>query len=134
MEDNINELKQAEQPQTPNQRGRRQRDSNWIIGGVMVLLGVLFLIGNYTSFELQNWWALFILIPALGSLGSAWNAYRADGHLSQRVRSSLTWGMVVLAVALVFLLNLDWGVIWPIFLIIIGLGSLLAFFARQEGS
>ncbi len=95
MEDNINELKQAEQAQTPNQRGRRQRDSNWIIGGVMVLLGVLFLIGNYTSFELQNWWALFILIPALGSLGSAWNAYRADGHLSQRVRSSLTWSISI---------------------------------------
>ena len=134
MEDNINELKQAEQQQQPDQRAQRRRDSNWIIGGVMVLLGVLFLIGNYTSFELQNWWALFILIPALGSLGSAWNAYRADGHLSQRVRSSLTWGMVVLAVALVFLLDLDWGIIWPVFLIIIGLGSLLAFFARPESS
>ena len=140
MNDDIQALKEAEkqqeQQQTPPQqaskRAPRQRDSNWLVGGVLILLGILFLIGNYTTFQLQNWWAIFILIPALCNLGTAWNAYRAKGHLSHRGRNALTWGLVTLTVAIIFLLNLNWGIVWPIFLIVIGLGSLVSFFSRPN--
>ena len=138
MDNDINALKDAErqqeQPQgAQEQRAQRQRDSNWIVGGVLILLGILFLIGNYsTSFQLQNWWAIFILIPALSNLGTAWNAYRAEGYLSHRGRNALTWGLVTLAVAIIFLLNLDWGIVWPVFLIIIGLSSLASIFSRSN--
>ncbi|MCA9941439.1 MAG: hypothetical protein KC418_22525 [Anaerolineales bacterium] len=128
MDEDVNTLKHEEQ----QGRERRQRDSNWLVGGILVLLGIIFLLGNYGGVVLQNWWALFILIPAVSNLSSAWNDYRTNGHLTHRGRNGLTWGLVILATAIVFLLNLNWGVVWPIFLIIIGLGSLLTFFSRQE--
>lgn len=137
MDNNIDALKEAERQQehpktAQEKRAQRQRDSNWMVGGVLIVLGIIFLISNYTSFQLQNWWAIFILIPALSNLSTAWNAYRADGYLSQRGRSALTWGLVTLAVAVIFLLQLDWGVVWSVLLIIIGLGSLISYASRSN--
>ena len=40
----------------------------WIGGVVLVAAGVFLLLGNLTRFSLQNWWAVFLLIPAAGSL------------------------------------------------------------------
>lgn len=140
MDDNINALKevekQQEQPQPgQEQRAQRQRDSNWIVGGVMVVLGIIFLINNYsTNFQLQNWWAIFILIPALSNLGTAWKAYREDGYFSHRGRNALTWGLVTLTVAIIFLLGLEWGIVWPVLLIVIGLGSLVSFLSRPNAA
>jgi hypothetical protein len=41
------------------------------------------------------------------------------------VRGTLTGGLMLLLVTIIFLFNLDWGKVWPLFLIIIGLGALL---------
>jgi hypothetical protein len=130
MDDEIQDLKEEEQAQGAPAEGRRKkRDSdNWIVGAVLIILGGLFLLSNVfgVSFVL-NWWAVFILIPALYSLNRAWQSYRSDGRLTSRGRSSLVGGLLMLTVALIFLLNLDWGVVWPVFLIIFGLGILLQF-------
>ena len=45
-------------------------------GGAIVLLNQM----GVLSFEF-NWWALFILIPAIGSLSGAYNRYRATNNL-----------------------------------------------------
>ena len=133
MNDEIQELKDDEQANgTDEEAGRKERDnSNWIMGVVLIALGGLFLLGNLLpgSF-MTNWWAVFILIPALYSLNRAWQAYRSHGRLTAGGRSSLIGGLLILTVALIFLLGLDWGVVWPIFIIIIGIGLLLQFVAR----
>ena len=93
------------------------------LGVALIAMGLLFLVQNYLGYELRNWWALFILIPAVGSLASAWYAWRSDSVAA--ATGALTMGIVFSSIALVFLLDLPWGRIWPIFIIVAGLGMLL---------
>ncbi len=112
--------------QSPTGQSRRS-SGGWIIGVILVILGLVFLVQSFTTgFTLQNWWALFILIPALGSLGSAWNIYRSQGRFSQAVRGPLVGGLILLLVTAIFVFNLDWGKVWPAFLIIAGAGMLFS--------
>jgi hypothetical protein len=101
--------------------------SAWIGGVVLILLGVIFLAQNLGGFYLGNWWALFILIPAAGAFGTAWNSYQnAGGQITAAVRGSLFGGLILTLVAGAFLFNLNWGLIWPIFIILAGIGALLS--------
>ena len=98
---------------------------NWIWGLALILMGGLFLLQNFSAFHLNNWWAVFILIPAVGSFSTAWRHYRDSGRFNARARNSLFGGMILGLVALLFLLNLDIGHWWPIFLVLAGLGMIL---------
>ena len=55
---------------------------SWAIGVIVIVLGVIFLAKNLgwtgPEWAFDNWWALFILIPAFGSLAGAWRAYRRE--------------------------------------------------------
>ena len=101
-----------------------QRGSPWIGGVVLIVLGLIFLAQNIGGFELGNWWAIFILIPALASLANAWRIYQAHGRLTAQARGPLVGGLILVLVALTFFLGLDWGKIWPLFLILAGVGAL----------
>jgi riboflavin transporter FmnP len=103
-----------------------RRGGPWIGGVVLILLGLIFLVQNLSGAQLGNWWALFILIPAIGSLAAAWRAHQTHGRLTAAARGPLIGGLVLTLVALIFLLNLNWGQVWPLFLILAGLGALLA--------
>lgn len=113
---------------------RRERGSEgWIAGAVLLVLGLIFLLNNLGLFSmrLNNWWALFILIPAVGSFSTAYRMYRSNGgHMTEAVRGPFIGGLILTAVTLVFLLGISWAVIWPVFLIIIGIGALLTALAR----
>jgi hypothetical protein len=125
----------------PNGRDQRQlerearreerharRGSNsgaWIGGVVLIILGVIFLLQNVRGFHLNNWWALFILIPAFGSFADAWNIYRRTGRLSRRVRGALVSGCVFSLITATFLFNWNWGLVLPVLLIIWGVTLLL---------
>ncbi len=91
---------------------------------VLIALGVIFLVQNYTGMQLGNWWALFILIPASGALAAAWAAWRAGMHPAA-VSGPLVGGLAMLTVAAIFLLELQWSRVWPVFLILAGIGALL---------
>lgn len=97
----------------------------WIGGLVLITIGVIFLVTNLTDFTLNNWWALFILIPAVSSLGNAFRVYRRDERLGSEGRGSLIGGVILLFITSAFLFSWDWGNIWPFFLIIGGIGVLL---------
>ncbi len=86
---------------------------------------MIFLLQNVRGFYLNNWWALFLLIPALGSFADAWNIYRQQGRLNRRVRGELVSGCVFLLITVTFLFNLNWGIVLPVLLIIWGLSMLL---------
>ena len=102
---------------------------NWIWGIILVILGGLFFLQNFSTFHLVNWWAVFILIPAAGSFATAWRRYQASGRLTSSTRSTLFGGVIFTVVALIFLLNLDLGRWWPVFLVAAGLAVVLnAFF------
>lgn len=103
----------------------------WIAGAVLILVGLVFLLQNVAGFSLQNWWALFILIPAVGSLWTAGSLYQRNGRkFTAAARGPLTGGIVLLTVAAFFLFNVNWGTAWPVFLIIAGAAVLVGVIVR----
>jgi hypothetical protein len=106
-------------------RAARQAGGAWVGGLVLIGLGAIFLLQNAGALYLQNWWALFILIPALASFGAAYAEYRAGGRLNARARGSVIAGLVFTALAAVFLFNLNFSLVLPAVLILAGVGLLI---------
>jgi len=119
--------------QETHQEAGRPRRPAWIVGGVLILVGIVFIVRNVTGLELHNWWALFILIPALGSLATAWQMFEKNGRrFTAASRGPLIGGVVLLAIAAIFLFSLDWAIAWP-FLLILGGGALLVTSLQKRG-
>ena len=94
----------------------------FIAGGAVVLLNQ----SGMLSFEL-NWWAFFILIPAIGSFSNAYHRYRATNNLfDMSVMMPVLIGLFMIGLMFNLLIgngwNFNWNFLWPIMLIIIGLG------------
>jgi len=127
MSEELSELKEAERESFEESKEPEtgRRSNNWVAGVVLIAIGIIFLISNTTNFFLANWWALFILIPAVTNFNNAWRRYQQDGRLNKAARGSLTGGFILTFIAAVFLFSWDWGVVWPFFLIIGGISALL---------
>lgn len=116
-------------PENPRP-GRHYRNGYmpWIPGLVLVLIGGYLLLRNLgiipDDFALQNWWALFILIPAFGALYNAWRNYQEAGQFTDAARRPLIGGLVLLVVAGIFLFNFNWSLVWPVLLILAGIAVL----------
>ena len=117
MREEIAELKETERQEIQVQR-------HWLGGAFLIGLGVLFLLNNLNIFHLNNWWALIILIPAVINFSIAWESYQQHGRLTRKARGSITGGTILSLLAGKFLLGWSWGVMWPLFLIVIGLSAL----------
>lgn len=100
------------------------RGGSWVVGAILILLGVMFLMRNtgIFNFSLENWWALFILIPAFGSFDTALRMYRSAGNqLDRQARSALLVGLVLTFVTVMFLFDLSWTFFGPLLLILVGI-------------
>lgn len=100
----------------------------WIPGVILVFVGAVLLLRNFLDFEFENWWAFFILIPALANFVGAYELYRETGEFGKGVRARLVWGLIPTLIAFGFFFGVDWGLVWPAMLIIGGLGLLLGAF------
>jgi hypothetical protein len=96
---------------------------SWLPGIVLILIGGIFLAQNYFGTTLHNWWALFILIPALSALTTAYAFWR-DDHADWATGPFIA-GLGFLLLVAAFLLDLPVGQLWPVFLIIAGLALLV---------
>ena len=104
----------------------RSGSGAWIGGAILIVLGIVFLMQNLGSFYLNNWWALFILIPAIGAFMAAWRTYQAaGGRLTAASRGSMIGGLVLTMIAAIFLFNLNWTWFGPALIILAGIGLLL---------
>ncbi len=102
----------------------------FIAGGAIVLLNQ----SGLLSFEL-NWWAFFILIPAVSSFSSAYNRYRATNNLfDMSVMMPALIGLFMIGLMFNLLSgngwNFNWSLFWPLILILIGLGMIF----RRSGN
>ncbi len=108
------------------EKPRRFRSSGAWWGLVLIFVGAI-LIAQRLGYvgEQFNWWAIFILIPAIGSLSTAFFAFQKSGRFNAAVRGSLGGGLVVLTVALMFMFGLDWTYWWPLMVIVPGFSMFL---------
>lgn len=104
---------------------RRDPGSAWF-GMALITLGIIFFAQQLGDFRLNNWWAIFILIPAFSAFGTSFNMWRKSGQFHFGVWSTFYGGLFPLMVALMFFFNLDWGKYWPVFVILPGFGTMLS--------
>ncbi|MFN2120716.1 MAG: LiaF transmembrane domain-containing protein [Anaerolineales bacterium] len=103
---------------------RGRHNYRWLWGGVLIVLGVELLLENMGFTFPDNWWALFILIPAFASYAAAWDQYRDSGRLTRAAAGSLASGLLFTVLTLVFFFSISFGLLWPGLLILAGLALL----------
>ena len=96
-------------------------------GIALIVFGGLFLLDtlNVAPIHFYNWWTIFIMVPGINFLITAYQRYKQDGEFSDPVRRAGFRGTLLILVALTFFLNFDWGIMFSIFLIGGGLYLLL---------
>jgi len=93
-----------------------------LLGGILLMgIGVFFL-ARVTFVKNDNWWSVFILLPALGFLWTAAVIHHfCHGVFNFSVRLHLSLGVILLAVAFIFALDLNWTYAWTLMLMVPGL-------------
>jgi hypothetical protein len=116
-------------------RERVRSNPGALIGGaIMIMLGVGMLLRNLgidVPF-FRNWWAIFILIPAVSSLTRVWTEAQTHGRLSGSATGELIWGLVLMMVAFTFLFGVAWSLALPVLLILAGLSFLITAIAANR--
>jgi hypothetical protein len=110
-------------PETPHQSAHNK--AHWLPGAILVGLGILFLLNNIFGLTINNWWALFILIPAVSKFRKAYDLLQSEGEFTRPVWSALAGGVLLSLLSAAMLFNLNWGLVLPSFLIIGGLALVL---------
>jgi hypothetical protein len=109
---------------------------SWVAGLVLIVLGGMFLLRNMGTVDmpLKNWWALFILIPAVGAFESALRMYRNDGNqFNAAARGSLLVGTVLSLITLMFLFEISWTFFGPVLIILVGIAIIFNYtFSNKE--
>jgi len=113
---------------------RDKEATSWIVGVILILLGVAFFLENAGYMVLAgNWWAIFIYLAAIATFVNAWRSYRAHGSFGSAATGSLIWGLVLTVVATIFMFNLLWDQWWPAILVAIGVGIVVGYVLRAQG-
>lgn len=107
-------------------RGRETRRSGGLglfAGLVLVVIGVLYLLQETEILpSLTNWWALFLLLPALGMISAAIGAFQDNGHhWTSAVIGPFLGGLLLVGMTAVFYFGLSLTWLGPLFLIAGGL-------------
>ena len=97
----------------------------WIAGLVLIGLGILFLLRNFGVPVPDNWWTIFLILPGLGALWTAWRMYQHDGQLTRTAATTAIAGGVLLLLGVSFFFGFNWGNFWPVILIALGIVVLL---------
>ena len=119
---------EPQEKSSPTNSGNKGFSGSILPGLLLIFIGFVFLLTNLTGFRLDNWWAVFILIPAFNNFSTGLAKYRDRGVLDQAVRGSLFSALFFVLLSIAFLIDLDFGVIWPVFIILAGLGILVRAF------
>ncbi|MBU6416906.1 MAG: hypothetical protein KJS83_07040 [Xanthomonadaceae bacterium] len=94
----------------------------------IIAIGVLFLLDNLGYrlgfLEHGNGWAVLVLLAAFAPLARAWDIFHARGSFDADVAHHVLCGATVALVGVLFLLDLDWSIWWPLFVILGGLYTL----------
>ncbi len=99
---------------------------NQITGAIiLIFIGLIFLINRLGFVEFQNWWAFFILIPAISSTSTLINNLRQGANPLKSIGEGVIGIFFPVVIAGIFLFNLSWVKLWPLFIIIAGFSMLI---------
>jgi hypothetical protein len=90
---------------------------------LLIVVGFGLLAQNFGVVLPQRWWALLLLVPALASLVAAIRAYRNKGPAPETWAAVIS-GIIFTLLALALFFGLDWGIFWPLLLVLLGAGIL----------
>ena len=116
---------EARQARREARRGIRG-SGGWIVGALLILLGLILFAQNLGILALENWWSLFILIPAVAAFATAAAMIQMDeGHVTRRARTQIIIGLAFTAITAGFLFELNWNILGPALLILTGLALVI---------
>ncbi|GEM46483.1 hypothetical protein [Deinococcus cellulosilyticus] len=98
----------------------RKQQEAWKLIGIGVLFFLIFGLG----LRFDHWWALFILIPGAYQWFRAYEEYKSVGY-TPGVGAKVAQGLPLVLVGSIFIFDLDWGRVWPLFIIMAGVIALL---------
>ncbi len=119
MGDEMKDLKDNEK------EAGKDKGNSWVVAIVLIVVGLGLLLSNFTGFSFDNWWALFMFIPALTMLKNVWADYQDNGRLTSKSTGPLIGGLAILVMMVIFLFNLSWSGLWPLAFIFGGIAVLL---------
>jgi len=95
----------------------------WLVGVILIAIGGLYLLNEFGVLtKLTNWWALFLLLPAVAALSAGVGAYRRNGgRWAPGVVFPLLGSVLLASLSVALLFGFDYGWLWPLFLIAGGL-------------
>ena len=124
-------MSEAELKPEPRHEGSAISAITW--GIAVTLVGVVLLLSTSGTLKLGHWWALLILIPAVGSFVEAFLRFqRAGNRFTRQAAAGLSGGLFLAAVAVMFLFGLDWGRYWGIFIVLAGLSTIFSAIGRRD--
>ena len=96
-----------------------------VFAAVLILVGLALGVGMLTGYTVNNWWALFMLIPVGTMSLDMWQDYQKNGRLTKKASDLIIPIIILLVIVSIFLFNLSWSIMWPASFIAIGLSILL---------
>ncbi|MEZ4591270.1 MAG: hypothetical protein R3D55_09010 [Chloroflexota bacterium] len=108
--------------ETVRQEGLRQGNFWRNLGGVtMLLIGLTFLVINILGKrQVDNWWSIFVMLPGVLLLGIGRTLGLGNGRTHVLPRVVVGLGLIILTVAAMFALNLNWEQWWPLMIVMPG--------------
>lgn len=111
------------------------RRGGWIGGAILIFIGTVFLLKNFGFPFPENWWAVFILIPAVAAFAGARRIYAGNGGvINAGVIGGIAAGCVLVLLSVLFLFGVEVGKFWPLILIVVGIGILTGAMAPGRNS
>lgn len=109
---------------------------------MLIAMGVVFLLIQAGQMSWGDpWWVIFLAVPGLLMLYTAFTVYQKEGSVTSPAVVQIVGGLVLLALTLIFIADptwsftrnwrvsfldgIDWDLIWPWFLIVPGAGVIL---------
>jgi hypothetical protein len=128
----IYDYSMPDSPRSNRRKSKRKRsianfrlhDKRLTRGLLLVSLGVLFLGAELGIWTDLRWWALFLIVPGLVKLSAIWADSAQRGESIGIASKGACRSLFLVGLGLIFLFNLDFGVIWPLFFILPGIWML----------
>lgn len=125
----------ASQREENSQRHMNRRSNSWAGGALLLALGILLLLQQTGLLSSFRWWGVLILIPAGAAFINAWREFQAGGsQFNRRVGGLLTAGLIMTALTVMVVFNLNWNWLGPALLVAAGVIILARSLIENRGS